>query len=179
MDGTVDEFHRRSISVAKRRGLVSVDDMSHGANIVMSLLMAFGMMFASNVGAPPFSLSHALQHIVFMMRLRVCAFEAAIHLMYNMTNMIHVIILVLMRNGLSVRLYHVLTVLQKALVYFVTMTHFTYVVWFVTIAGISMSHMNLVFHVVCWWALVWKDSWSDDLVASERVYCRLLKAYNA
>ena len=127
---------------------------------VLSMMVSFGMMLASVVGGPPFRLRHALQHVMFMIRVRVRAYDIpVIHVMYNVVGLTYAFAVLLCKHfekytTLMIRLYKVQVTIATAM-------HVYYVLLCVVF---HMSKYNVVSYLVSWLILVWQDTWCDDLV---------------
>ena len=128
--------------------------------IILSMMVSFGMVLTSMVGGPPFRCKHVLQYVMFVNRVRVRAYDIpVIHVMYNVAGLTFAFAVLLCKNfqvytALIRRLYQVqVTIATIMHVYYVT----TFVVFY-------MSRYNALSYLVSWLALVWQDTWCDDLV---------------
>lgn len=135
--------------------------MSHVPILVLSMGVSFGMMLASMLGGPPFRFKHAFQHIVWMVRIRIRAFDLPIiHVLYNVSSLTFALAFLCRRQTgpwKSCLLY-----MYYTQVFVATTVHIALVTAFVCY---RMSHYTLVPYLVSWYTLVGRDTWCDDLVS--------------
>lgn len=130
----------------------------HVPILFLSMGISFGMILASTLGGPPFRWKHAFQHITWIVRVRLRAFDLPIiHVLYNVSSLTFALAFLCRRRSGAwlVRMYYVQVCIA-------TIVHIALVSFFLCF---RMSPHTLIPYLVTWYTLVGRDTWCDDLVS--------------